>query len=350
MNYITTYDRFVGCLLGGACGDALGYPVEFLSKRMIDRIYGNNGIVKFSLEKGSGVAAISDDTQMTLFTANGLLLSKMRETDLRECLWTAYKRWYFTQDGVVQRRYLKRRTNEPKPFIMDQGKLFVQRSPGMTCLFALSGEQRGTPESPLNDSKGCGGVMRVAPCGLLFCDSPDSAYSAAVTAAALTHGHYMGYIAAGVLARLIARITMGESLTAATEEVIVYLSHVKHAESLIDLLRVVLRYARLKNELSPDAAIRALGHGWVADEALAIALYCALIGNSAEESIIAAVNHDGDSDSTGAICGNIVGALYGVNGLPGDWWYQVEQWNYIKEVAGQLYDLRFRVKFQSNIQ
>ena len=82
MNYITTYDRFVGCLLGGACGDALGYPVEFLSKRMIDRIYGNNGIVKFSLEKGSGVAAISDDTQMTLFTANGLLLSKMRETDL----------------------------------------------------------------------------------------------------------------------------------------------------------------------------------------------------------------------------------------------------------------------------
>ncbi|MDD6944012.1 MAG: ADP-ribosylglycohydrolase family protein, partial [Muribaculaceae bacterium] len=59
-----------------------------------------------------------------------------------------------------------------------------------------------------------------------------------------------------------------------------------------------------------------LGEGWTGEEAWAIALYCAIrhIDNM-EEAIIAAVNHDGDSDSTGAVCGNIMGAIYGYESM-----------------------------------
>lgn len=70
-------DRYRGCLLGGAAGDALGYPVEFLSLTDIQEQYGPAGITSYTLQ--NGVAQISDDTQMTLFTANGLLFSETRQ-------------------------------------------------------------------------------------------------------------------------------------------------------------------------------------------------------------------------------------------------------------------------------
>lgn len=64
-------DRYRGCLLGGAAGDALGYPVEFDRRADILQAYGPRGITDYALM--DGVAQISDDTQMTLFTANALL-------------------------------------------------------------------------------------------------------------------------------------------------------------------------------------------------------------------------------------------------------------------------------------
>lgn len=69
-------DKYRGCLIGGAAGDALGYAVEFLDDAAIFSKYGENGITEYSLV--NGVAEISDDTQMTLFTANALLLGTTR--------------------------------------------------------------------------------------------------------------------------------------------------------------------------------------------------------------------------------------------------------------------------------
>ncbi len=69
-------DKFRGCLIGGAAGDALGYAVEFMQERSIFRKYGEHGITDYELTNGT--ALISDDTQMTLFTANGLLLGMTR--------------------------------------------------------------------------------------------------------------------------------------------------------------------------------------------------------------------------------------------------------------------------------
>lgn len=74
---ISRQDKTRGSLLGGAIGDALGYPVEFMSYSQIKSKYGEKGITRFELDK-NGVAEISDDTQMTLFTANGLLFGFTR--------------------------------------------------------------------------------------------------------------------------------------------------------------------------------------------------------------------------------------------------------------------------------
>ena len=72
-------NKFKGCILGGAVGDGLGYPIEFMSEDEIFFTYGENGITEYNLN--NGVAEISDDTQMTLFTIDGLLLSNGDEIE-----------------------------------------------------------------------------------------------------------------------------------------------------------------------------------------------------------------------------------------------------------------------------
>lgn len=69
-------DKFLGCLIDGAAGNALGYAVEFLPEQAIFSRYGKDGITEYQFQGGLG--RISDDTQMTLFTANGLLAGKTR--------------------------------------------------------------------------------------------------------------------------------------------------------------------------------------------------------------------------------------------------------------------------------
>ena len=71
-------DKIRGSLIGGAAGDALGYPVEFSSYEGIVRKYGKQGITSYEKNPETGLAELSDDTQMTLFTATGLMLGKTR--------------------------------------------------------------------------------------------------------------------------------------------------------------------------------------------------------------------------------------------------------------------------------
>ncbi len=79
-----------------------------------------------------------------------------------------------------------------------------------------------------------------------------------------------------------------------------------------------------------------LGQGWIAEEALAIAVCCALVGHEPEDAIRLAVNHDGDSDSTGSIAGQLVGALHGPDALPDRWLDQLELRPEIERIAAQL--------------
>lgn len=80
-------------------------------------------------------------------------------------------------------------------------------------------------------------------------------------------------------------------------------------------------------------AVESIGQGWIAEESLAIAIYCALAEPDPRQALLLAVNHSGDSDSTGAICGNLLGTWHVVEALPSDWSDAVEGRDTIATIA-----------------
>lgn len=349
-------DRIRGCLIGGAAGDALGYPVEFMSEGAIFSRFGEDGITEYQLDKNSGKALISDDTQMTLFTGNGLLFGDtrghMRGIAGPPCGYVAmaYRDWYLTQSMSYKesRKRLQEDTEFRISWLLDVPELYSLRAPGNTCLSALSKQSKNHLHTngvnhPINHSKGCGGVMRVAPVGLydLYSDIGDLDREGAQIAA-ITHGHSLGYMPAAVLTHIINRIvfserkmTLCEIVEEARDKIGEIFSGDDHIGELTELIDLAIR---LSENNAPDIDnIHRLGEGWVADEALAISLYCALrYRDDFSAGIIAAVNHKGDSDSTGAITGNILGAIHGYDAIAEKWKTDLELRDVILELADDL--------------
>jgi ADP-ribosylglycohydrolase len=320
----TPRDRYRGCLLGGAVGDALGAGIEFESLAEIRRNYGPSGIKGYVPAYGR-TGAITDDTQMTLFTGEGLLRDQQRPVGARDpatALWRSYRRWLSTQYGKPTSGWLS-----------SQEFLQHGRAPGMTCLSALHAGHPGTVSRPVNNSKGCGGVMRVAPAGLAGGD----AFTLGCQAAALTHGHPSGYLAAGAHALMVSELMRGRDLREAAAAAISRLEQVDGAEEVNAALIAAVRAAEL-GPLTADA-IEALGQGWTGEEALAIATHCALTADGFRSGVLHAVNHGGDSDSTGAICGNLLGAALGVAAIDDDLLAGLEGREVITQVADDLHDV-----------
>ena len=311
--------RLIGCLLGGAIGDAMGYPVEFMRYADIARYFGGAGVRDLSAS-----TLVSDDTQMTLFTAEGLLNANRLNKPPVKSVYRSYLRWYYTQSKIKMpgAKYEGGLLNEPK--------LFATRAPGSTCLSSLSSGKMGTLADPINHSRGCGGVMRVAPCAVF-----PQPFDLGCRVAAITHGHPGGYISAGALAQLLQKLYYGQSLPDAVDDLIVELDEIENAESTRDALQHAVE---LEAEGRPCApTIKELGEGWVGEEALAIAVYSALsFPTDYAQAVRLAVNHDGDSDSTGSICGQIMGMLLGAGAIPVEWRDGVELCNVIRAYAIRL--------------
>lgn len=333
----TVRSRFLGCLLGGAVGDALGAPVELMTREEILLRFGADGISRYAPAYGS-VGTITDDTQMTLFTAEGLLRGWVRGrmrgiTTYVGVTAHAYLRWLLTQGERANCQV------DRDGWLFQQPQLHHRRGPGNTCLTALrSMNSLGAPAR--NTSKGCGAVMRMAPVGL-FASRLGSSLSLQETfelgaeLGALTHGHPTGALAAGALAVLILALTEGDPLYDALHVTRTILNSQPNAEETLQSM--VQAESLAATDLPPHEAIAQLGQGWVAEEALAIAIYCALVARTFRQGVILAVNHDGDSDSTGSITGNLLGAMYGVRAIPKTWLATLELRNVIREMAEDLY-------------
>ncbi len=296
-------ERFLGCLLGGAVGDALGAPVEFMNRAEILRRFGPNGITRYAPAYG-GLGTLTDDTQMALFTAEGLIRGWVRggfkgTTDYPGVTAHAYLRWLQTQ-GERPSCNIDSGTDE-SGWLFQQRQLHSLRAPGYTCLSALRA-MKSPGEPARNDSKGCGGVMRIAPVGLFAWSlqqhgSPQDAFRLGAELAALTHGHPTGSLTGGVLAVLILALADGAPLPEAlTASKAILRTKTAHEETL---RAIELAEELAVSGLPHEEAIARLGEGWTAEEALAISVYCALIARDFRHGVILAVNHDGDSDSTG---------------------------------------------------
>ncbi len=340
-------DRYRGCLLGGAAGDALGYTVEFLDADSIFRRYGGEGITEYSLVNGT--AYISDDTQMTLFTANGLLLGTTRDRTrgtvggFLDGIALCCEEWLRTQTETYPLR-----EGYPCSWLTNVPELFARRAPGNTCLSAIAsfrGGRRGTIGEPINNSKGCGGIMRVAPIGLYFDgerNTSDEVARLGAEAAALTHGHELGYIPAAALVHIVHTVSHSEdpllvdAVWNAMSAVRRLFPGAEHLDELEALVRMAVELSQ--SGLGDPDAIRMLGEGWVAEETLAIAVYCALkYENDFDRALIAAVNHGGDSDSTGSVTGNILGARLGARAIPEKYLARLELRDVISEIADDLF-------------
>ena len=432
----TVSDRFIGCLLGGAVGDALGAPIEFMTYRDIVRCFGPSGVCDY-LPAYGGLGRITDDTQMTLFTADGLIRAAVREehkgiTTVEGVTAHAYLRWLLTQ-GERPNNDLVFGMEEPG-WLYPLPALHARRAPGITCLSALKA-MRHLGDPARNDSKGCGGVMRVAPVGLWMAGRTTEAdselcFKVACDIAGLTHGHPTGQLAAGVMAVLVQLLTSGASIntalraaqhilgqhrehgetTAAVEQavslaaecadrpisddaharnieklgfkvacdiaglthghptgqlaagvmaVLVQLltsgasintalraaqhilgQHREHGETTAAVEQAVSLAAECADRpISDDAHARnieKLGEGWIAEEALAIAIYCALVASDFEHGVRLSINHSGDSDSTGSMTGNLLGCVWGQAGIPVRWLADLELSDEIKTVAKGL--------------
>lgn len=349
-------DKIRGSLVGGAVGDALGYAIEFWDEYLIFGKYGEDGITEYELDKGTGKALISDDTQMTLFTANGLLVGDTRGAMRgiqgwpRSYVALAYQDWLYTQGNSFDKKKIEKRRESYacRSWLADVPELYSRRAPGSTCLSALIAEKNGHAytdyvKEPQNRSKGCGGIMRVAPLGLAY---PylrmDVLDMEGAEIAAITHGHSLGYMPAAVLTHILNRIIYSEEERSLKDIVIEAMDTVarlfaedKHLRELMELIDLAVKLS--ENSESDLDNIHWLGEGWVAEETLAIAVYCALRHqDDFSAGVIAAVNHKGDSDSTGAVTGNILGALLGYDAIEETWKTNLELMDVILEIADDL--------------
>lgn len=350
-------DKIRGSLIGGAAGDALGYTIEFLSESSIFARYGENGITEYELDERSGKAPISDDTQMTLFTACGLLMGSTRMAmrgiggSLHSYVEMAYHDWFLTQTSYMEEVNFNIRNSDKggSSWLLDVPELYRLRAPGNTCLSALRYPKKVEDylKNPVNDSKGCGGIMRIAPMALLYDGSGEGSLSIeeidkeSAYIAAITHGHPLGYMPAAIVAHIINRLVYGPKMSLkdiVLEAKATCTKIFAGFQYLDDMNRIIDLAIELSENNDTDLNnIHKLGEGWVAEETLGIALYCALkYQNDFSKAIIASVNHKGDSDSTGAVTGNILGAFVGYEAIDNKWKENLELHDVILEVADDL--------------
>ena len=330
--------HFYGCLMGSAIGDALGAPVEFMPYDKMVESYGENGVTELDIPCGQRYALITDDTQLTLFTAEGLLRSVTRakrkghERSLEGTtitLFRAYLRWLHTQ-GLSTPHWNKK---DYDGWLVKLSRMQAYREPGVTCLTSLGKGVMGTLEKPMNDSKGCGGMVRVMPIGLI--EDEERSFLLGMRSAAITHGAPSVYFSAGALALMIHYLVSGDDVEEAIQKALYYIKGKENSEEVVEALEKAIDLAHQENPLYEK--MESLGKGFIAEETLAMAVYAVLAyPQDFEAALKLAVNHSGDSDSVGAIAGGLLGAYLGIEAIPARWIEGVELNREIEEMAKDL--------------
>lgn len=337
-----TIDHFKGCFLGGAVGDALGASVKFMSIDQIRSKFGEKGLTGYD-EDRRYPGTVSDNTQTTLFTAEGLILSKIRreyqgDQGIVSAVYHALLRWLYTQKTELRGHLIQ---DHGTCSIVDgvltgYKELFSRRSPEENCLSSLESGKMGSVSDPVNNSRAYGAVVRMAPAGLVYTDA-EKAFHFGCRLAALTHGHPAGYLSSGTFSSLISLIASGYSLTNAIETACLILkSHKNHEE----VMTAVGDAADLAGRHTPSPeVIESIGTGRQAKEALAAGIYCAMeYPADFRQAVLLAVNHSGNSSATGTVTGNILGSLHGSHIVPEIWLSGLELKDLIEETAKDLFD------------
>jgi ADP-ribosylglycohydrolase len=291
-------------IMGMALGDALGRPTEFMSLAEITAQFGAAGI-----REPVKPIQYTDDTQLALAVGEALCTAGHAPVDeLMPVMGNQFVRWLNSPDN--------------------------NRAPGQTCLAAMQRYAQGVPwtESGDPDSKGSGGPMRVALIGYFYQHDVASLREVAEASCRMTHGHSAA-IAASIAAAVLVKLALD------CVEPIHYLGEVWRVTDGLseDFDQALRRVSHVLGWGSETAAMRHIGDGWVAEEAVALALYCVQrYPDDYVEAVCRAANSKGDSDTVACIAGAIAGARLGLASIPADWRAECEN-------AAYLYDLGSRI-------
>jgi ADP-ribosylglycohydrolase/protein-tyrosine phosphatase len=285
-----------GCLLGGAAGDAL--------------------------RPGGVLERISNDTQLTLFTAEGLLRSITRErlrgtTDESIALQHAYHRWLQSQGlGEAAGHH------DAQGWLGSVPALIERRAPER--------DRMGTS------------VMRSAPAGLFADYFPEHAFHVGRLVHEAMNADASGAPASGAFAMIIRQLLDGERLTDAAADAAARLRDEPGGAQAALTLDAALDRWRANSlhgggNADHRAALAAIGTGWRLDEALAMGLYAALAQpDSFEDAVSLAIAHGGNTEATGSIAGHLIGVIGGEDAIPDRWRAELELASEIREVADDV--------------
>jgi len=297
-------EQVLGMIYGLALGDALGGPVEFWDLKGIRERYGEGGI-----QEPPDPALFTDDTQMTLAVAEALIAAGHEDLGaIMASVSTEFVAWLRSPEN--------------------------DRAPGGACLYGARQLEAGVPwwRSGKPNSKGCGAAMRVAPIGYLYQHDLPKLRRVAAASALTTHHHPTARLAA-VAAAFLVKLALDRL---APEDLLPALELETHNQAG-DFDQTLARLEEALEMDSQDAALTHIGEGWVAEEAVLMALYCFL---KSPDDFVATVrsgaNTQGDSDSIASIAGGLSGAYLGVEALPAAWINRLEKSEYLGDVARRL--------------
>jgi ADP-ribosylglycohydrolase len=313
--------RVRGTLLGVALGDALGAPVDGLDLAAIRQAHGPEGIADLVPAHGRR-GAVTHFTQLTLFTVDGLIRAQVRRdtgawhppTDLHR----AYLRWAATQRdwGPDERR-------ADDGWLAREEWLYARRDPARALLTGFGDETMGTLQAPKNPGEdGPEAAARSAPFGLLVGWEPQLVVQLAVECAAQTHGHPAACLAAGAYAVIVHGIARGDGLDGAVQKALALLAARPGHQPVSDALQHAL--GAVRQGIPSPARVEELAGEGTAQGLLAVAVYCALVGEDVRHGLCLAVNQGGPSGAAGALTGGLLGALHGETALPPAWLADVE--------------------------
>ncbi|TAL27898.1 MAG: ADP-ribosylglycohydrolase family protein [Alphaproteobacteria bacterium] len=364
-------DKIRGCFLLGACGDTLGAPLEGIKDlETIIAAHGDKGlsdIIEFKNAYGSGKdfppGRITDDTTMTMTTVSAMLLAKDINDwqELRGLLWQGYLNWgQHQEDGAPLAAKIDVTIEWPE----GSDKFWFYCGAGRGTIAALMQDEPGTVSVPLNynciirgketkgPNPGCGGMMRVAPLALLDLP-PEKIFELGCDSAALTHGHPEAFVATGAIALLIHYAARDEDMASAVKKTVAVLEQYGDRPDYaagVDACLKALALARQKASAQPcdlhvmDALPGQLGYPnpFLAVPVLAHTAYALLSAPEKPDAagiksaMALAISHSGDSDSVGAIVGNVLGARYGAGVIPQEWLAVLVQRADVEKMADAL--------------
>jgi hypothetical protein len=347
--YMTKKDSFRGALLAGACGDALGYPLQELSVERIRHRFGPFGLRTLIGDSKSGkLAPVTGNTQLTLVTVDGLLWSDAKKMEETEGIYRGHMRWFYSQTGEEprsgQKTWMRRQPHEREICLVREKFMHQRRILEEGVLNAFAGEIIGTTKNKVNNSKGSAVLNKVVPIGLLYAGDSQSAFELAVKSGAFSHSHPTAYYGAGAMAALVAELAGGLSLPKSLAAVYTILNKLHKADTIISLLHMA-EHAANQRPAGVSAAwehienLSNLGKGNDADEALAMAVYCALAVDDPMDSVIVAANHGGNSATVAALTGAIQGVRFGEKFIPAYWRDLLEGHDVILGLSEMLYHL-----------